>query len=819
VSQALTQVGEFDGRITIQPITNSTTTAGNNIAATTAQPYFKYYINNTKTDVEFAEGTNKVTLASHGFDLNQEIVFSHVDLTGGDDAGETNGVTIGDTYFVINLDGANRFQLATSASGSAISISNGTTTGQLENVTTSGYAGLTGSEGTATDNAVFSFSATDQLREEFIALLATKVFGSSEADYFSNKAAIEASYNTATETTATDNLNLRTRTEGVSASTELVDAMHLPSHESHHRYSLPYNATSDIGIITTANDLVVADQSCTFNVATDLVTTPAAHGLSANNKVYFPTTSSTLGIDTNLVYYVRGTNLTATDFELSDERFITYVTNDSGDRFELNAHGHAINDTITFSTTTSTGFNTGTTYYVRGENRTDNVFHIAASFSDCTIDAGLNLFTLTGHGFAANDIINFATITTTSGFFIDTDYYAIPVDADTFKIAASSDGDVIVLTDNGSATIDGDLITLTTDGEATRDGTLLGLTGSNGTGGVSLSHSVTFDDTTNVITRTAHKLLDGDKVKFNHLLDTNLTDDTYFVINKTDDTFQISQTSGGAVWTFTDGTGDIHVTGPKVDIKATPAEPVGADNWIALNTHGYENGDTVHFADIVNTASISVATTYFVVNKTDHNFQVALTAGGTALTLGVSGTGSVLIIETVEISTEQVSFSGSTDMVTIATGHGYVTDEVVIFTDVNLTTAISKDLAYYVRDVEATTFKLAAKHGGTAFALTTDGNGIISKTGLGHAKTHNRTVIGLDSSSVAATLTIALNSVQGAVLNGRLNNSGDPTEVPLEVDDIIRVLYTITSSGAQQDSSDDSVTATQTFFVDFTLID
>jgi hypothetical protein len=66
------------------------------------------------------------------------------------------------------------------------------------------------------------------------------------------------------------------------------------------------------------------------------------------------------------------------------------------------------------------------------------------------------------------------------------------------------------------------------------------------------------------------------------------------------------------------------------------------------------------------------------------------------------------------------------------------------------------------------------------------------------------------------TATIALNSYQAASLNGTLaNNAG--TEVPLETGDVIRVLYTITSKTDQEDTSGDAITATQTFFADYTL--
>ena len=66
------------------------------------------------------------------------------------------------------------------------------------------------------------------------------------------------------------------------------------------------------------------------------------------------------------------------------------------------------------------------------------------------------------------------------------------------------------------------------------------------------------------------------------------------------------------------------------------------------------------------------------------------------------------------------------------------------------------------------------------------------------------------------TGTITLNSYQASMLNGTLSNSAG-TEVPLETNDVIRVLYTITSKGTQEDTSGHAVTASQTFFADYTL--
>jgi len=84
--------------------------------------------------------------------------------------------------------------------------------------------------------------------------------------------------------------------------------------------------------------------------------------------------------------------------------------------------------------------------------------------------------------------------------------------------------------------------------------------------------------------------------------------------------------------------------------------------------------------------------------------------------------------------------------------------------------------------------------------------------GSSYAKGNTITIT--DGSSNTATIT--LNSYQASMLNGTLSNSAG-TEVPLETNDVIRVLYTITSTGTQENTSGDAVTAAQTFFTDYTL--
>jgi hypothetical protein len=76
-----------------------------------------------------------------------------------------------------------------------------------------------------------------------------------------------------------------------------------------------------------------------------------------------------------------------------------------------------------------------------------------------------------------------------------------------------------------------------------------------------------------------------------------------------------------------------------------------------------------------------------------------------------------------------------------------------------------------------------------------------------------------DSISITNVTAFTINSVQAAMLNGKLSDAAG-TAVPLEIDDKIRVIYQINSATAQKDASDETlvVPVIQKFKVDYKLI-
>ena len=734
-STALGDAAAFTGAVTAQPSTSSANQTGTGISADTVRAYFRYYTNSNSDTVAFDISEDTVDFNNHGYANGSQIEFSAVTNSGG-------AIVANTKYYVVNT-ATNTFKLAATVNGSAITMDGNDGTGTISTLAVNGV--------TSGSNGAFAFTNPAALQTDFLSLLATEVFGSSEAaDLFSNTADLRTSHTHAVNSCITKLQGL-VNTSGAAASSELIDAMMLASNATNHRFTLPYKASMrTANDIVTADDLNVADFSCTFTTSGSVITTPLAHGLNVNDKIFF-TDSTNDNVTVNTIYFVLTTPAGGVTFTIGTSEgggAVTLAASDghggfcaarsvtftiATDLVGLSAHGYVANQKIEFNNVvTTTGVAADTTYYVRANNMTANAFEISASEATYTITAADNKFTLASHGYTNGNTIVFSSITSTTGFDVNTTYYIVGVSGDDFQISTSAIGAAISLTTDGSATAAGAVVDLATG----------------------------------------------------------------------------------------DGKGAIRVVPSKVDVIAQ-AVVVNANDTISLTDHGYSNGDQIQFARSA-TSDITVGTVYFIREKTDNTFKVATTSIGDAVEIGDSGASTALIVKSMNVATHECIFTAATDLVTFQSGHGYVDHDMITFSSVNTTTGISVDTIYYLRDKSGDTFKLALTRGGSALNLSTDGNGIISKTVLGANKTYytdtqTRHVMGLTSGSAQAALSMALNPVQAAMLNGSLNDSTNPTEVPLETDDVLRMLFTITSEDNQEDTSGDAVTATQTFFLDYTL--
>ena len=194
------------------------------------------------------------------------------------------------------------------------------------------------------------------------------------------------------------------------------------------------------------------------------------------------------------------------------------------------------------------------------------------------------------------------------------------------------------------------------------------------------------DTSGNKFTVVNHGLVDGQTLRFSGGMSNVTNDATYYVINATLDTFQISTTYGGEVNNVnsTGTTPAVHyvdygfeavgemsgnavissehmftmlshplVNGQQVFFRGGGGEQVAqflpaavtvADDDITLSGHELENGNVVRLTNSVGTpdlpSGLAVGQNYYVVNRETNKIQLSESKGGTPVTIGDQGTGT-----------------------------------------------------------------------------------------------------------------------------------------------------------------------------------
>lgn len=556
------------------------------------------------------------------------------------------------------------------------------------------------------------------------------------------------------------------------------------------------DATMALGTIGSYFEFYTAanEQSVSFGID-DLVTW-ASHGLSENQEIVFSSISATNGITVGTSYYVIASGLASGAFKIS--------TSVGGDAVDITA-----NTTGTVRDVSVTG--------VSGLARGTN--YVAATN---------DTFTLNSHGLSNGDTIIFSSLgdAVGTGLAINTIYYIISSTDNTFEISTSSGGTAVDITSAGTciggttdaAGTNGFVFTNATNASTLQDEfTALLATEVFGSSEASdLFSNVSAINTSHTTACTAATTTLKGLVRTSGASASEELVNAMFADKATTQRFTLPYNSTAGTGTIVSGT-DLAVTavtgaGAYVDLTAKGVTFTDSSSNVTITSHGLTVGDVIQFAEVITTSNVSEATNYYVKTVADANtITISATSGGNAITASGAGTGNM--ITSLRLSTHAVSFTASNDTVTIASGHPFADNDPIYFSDINTTTGISVDTKYFVRDKTATTFKVESSVGGGALTLTNDGNGIITRTATtDYVKGETATI-----TNGSATITITLNDVQKSMLNGKLNNAAAPSDVPLESGDVIRVLYTITSKTDQEDTSGDSVTATQTFFVDFTV--
>ena len=169
-----------------------------------------------------------------------------------------------------------------------------------------------------------------------------------------------------------------------------------------------------------------------------------------------------------------------------------------------------------------------------------------------------------------------------------------------------------------------------------------------------IGRSVTFVLGTERVSLTAHGLSNGDRVIFSTIAANTsgiYTDTPYYVINKTNNDFQLSLTRGATSIVLINDAGGggahsgvmnsysiIALTNRDIVASSVQVKNVGrsvawvvADNKVTLATHGLVDGDKVIFTALGTATNISTGVTYYVTNKTTNDFQISLTLGGSVI--------------------------------------------------------------------------------------------------------------------------------------------------------------------------------------------
>jgi len=111
--------------------------------------------------------------------------------------------------------------------------------------------------------------------------------------------------------------------------------------------------------------------------------------------------------------------------------------------------------------------------------------------------------------------------------------------------------------------------------------------------GTSKAVAVTFTDTGDTVNRTAHGYRNGQRVNFATIVSTTgiSTHTTYFVVNRTADTFQVSATSGGSALPLTtNGSGTVYI--PEYKVALVTVTPQAGQNLTSFSLQKKHTQDT-----------------------------------------------------------------------------------------------------------------------------------------------------------------------------------------------------------------------------------
>lgn len=145
----------------------------------------------------------------------------------------------------------------------------------------------------------------------------------------------------------------------------------------------------------------------------------------------------------------------------------------------------------------------------------------------------------------------------------------------------------------------------------------------------------TFKASTDNVTFANHGFANGDQISFSFITNTTgiQANTPYYIIGKTENTFQLSLTSGGSV---------INLLENGIGSTFKKCTFIESSNLVNMTSHGFLNGDRVRFKTLNGTTGIVVNIFYYVINSETDTFNLSTDSGGTAaIDLTTNGTGTI----------------------------------------------------------------------------------------------------------------------------------------------------------------------------------
>jgi hypothetical protein len=721
----------------------------------------EFYDNGTADNgYTFTESTNLVTKNSHGKSYGDTIVFSNV-------AGPTMEIVSGTTYYVISSQ-PNTFKLSATIP-SALTIidilgdGTATTTVTVE------------SDNTSNKGSVQIWKNTAGTWAQ----LGSTIVGENYRDKFGQSVALNAADVT------TGDIRVVAGARGANSGSGRVRVFEYDS------------GTTSWGLLGNNIDTITTKEQVVLNASTNKVEY-TNHGYNDNDIIAFVSGISNItNISTNIypndkVYYV--TNAGTNDFQLSKTFGGTAIT------FSGSANDNAV---IIENKPWHTGEansinNTGNIVAVgAASSQGTGLVNLYKYGTSVTYAATTNnLFTLTNHGLSVGDKIVFSSLGATVGtdLAINTTYYVLaPVAADTFKIS-KYDGTEINITNGGDCVVgpwglmgrticgqSGSNLGFSVSLNAAGDVVAIGapqmqsylddndLRIPNPDGGyVGIYENSNINDTTNswtykgpliraannqtytiassTLTLANHGFSDGNIIAFATITTTTEISAYigYYVINKTDDTFQLSTTSGGAVINLTNGSAErnsgenmgssisLNDDGDIVAIGSDDASD-GATNTVKIYKYNSGGNTWDQLGSSISKAKrVSPIALNSEADGTDGNTFITICDGNdgvevyryddgsnawskyndsvnsvTPSSVSMNAAGTIVATGyTGSVSPNSYDLTIADNLFTL-NNHGFVDDDIISFSSISLTTGVSAGTSYYVKTATTNTFQIS----------------------------------------------------------------------------------------------------------------